>query len=64
MTWEELQKKINEMDEEQKQTDVTIYDESIAEFFRVREIRFCDPNWCDVLDPNHPFLIYNPANGE
>jgi len=55
MTWEELKQKINGMTEEQKQTDVTFYDEC-GNFFGVKSLEFADEETCDVLDHGHPFL--------
>ena len=55
MTWEELKAHIEVMDQNQKNTDVTFFDNR-DEFFPVKSIEFADSETCDVLDPNHPYL--------
>ena len=55
MTWNELKAHIEVMDEEQANTDVTFFDNR-EEFFGVRGIEFANPETCDTLDANHPFL--------
>jgi len=57
MTWDELKAHIEMMDKEQRQTDVTIRNISIDEYFAVQDIGFSPDN--DVLDKNHPFLVFN-----
>jgi hypothetical protein len=55
MTYAELKAHIEVMDEEQLQQDVTFFDERL-EFMPVGSIQFADPEFNDVLDPNHPYL--------
>lgn len=40
MTYQELAEKIAKMDSQQKNSDVTIYDPNIGEFFRVSTLDF------------------------
>ena len=56
MTWDELKAHIEVMDEEQRGTDVTVYDMEMGEFFKVLDIDFSQED--DVLDKNHPFLNF------
>jgi hypothetical protein len=56
MTWNELKAKIEDMDKEQAETDVTVFARN--EFIPMQSISFADPEFNDVLDPNHPFLSY------
>ena len=55
MTWKELKAKIEDMDEEQVDTNVTFFDNR-NEFFGIESMQFADPEFCDALDPNHPYL--------
>ena len=54
MTWNELKAHIEVMDDEQANTDVTIFDDNNGEFCAVTDIDFSEAD--DVLDKNHPFL--------
>ena len=56
LTWAELRDKIDEMPEEQQNTDVTMFDGNEDEFYRLCELKFTEEDECDVLDPNHPYL--------
>ena len=56
MTWEELKIFIENMTDEQKNTDVTICI-SDDEFSMVKSLEFAEEEFCDVLDDGHPFLI-------
>ncbi len=64
MTWKELAEKVNEMTDEQKNTDVTVYLGEMDEFFpiecrtRVATDGFDDPGQ-GVLDVGHPFIVIN-----
>lgn len=55
MTWEQLKAHIEVMDDKQKNTDVTFFDNR-SEFYSVKSIEFADSKTCDVLDHNHPYL--------
>ena len=54
MTWTELRDKINNMSEEQRNTDVTFFDSNEGEFFALCRLNFTSED--DVLDKNHPYL--------
>ena len=54
MTYKELADHIAVMDEEQRNSDVTIYDGGEDEYYPVFGIDFSPED--DVLDKNHPFL--------
>jgi hypothetical protein len=55
MTWKELAQKINDLSEEQKNTDVTFYDTNDGQFYALRSFLIADKNE-DVIDPGHPFM--------
>jgi len=55
MTYNQLKAHIEVMDAEQLQQDVTFFD-GRGEFTPVGSIQFADPEFNDVLDPNHPYL--------
>lgn len=59
MTWKELQEHIEVMDEEQTNSDVTVYFAEQDEYHPLlagsKELTFAPHT--DVLDKNHPFLI-------
>ena len=55
MTWKELKAHIEVMDEEQVNTDATIYLKNTDEYIPVMDIEFADTSVM-VLDPNHPYL--------
>jgi len=54
MTYRQLAKKINELPEKWKNTDVSVYSVLSDEYFEVSDIKFCDDG---VLDNGHPFLV-------
>ncbi len=56
MTWQELHRLIENMTDEQKQTDVTVYGTESTEFFSAREL-MTNQGLFDELDPEHPFII-------
>lgn len=53
MTYRELQEAITKMTDEQKDCNVTVYDEGWDEYLPVVDYRFD----CDVLDDKNPFLV-------
>jgi hypothetical protein len=57
MTYRELATSILIMNDEQKDSIVTIFDTNISEFFPVASLSFSEDD--DVLDKGHPFLIVN-----
>lgn len=54
MTYKELLDLLNELDEEQLNMDVTIYDTEEDEFFKSAGFNITDET--DILDENHPYL--------
>jgi hypothetical protein len=57
MTYKELAAKIAAMDESKQNCDVTFYDERIDEYFALIAVVYANPEFNDVLDPEHPYLI-------
>lgn len=58
MTWKELHEQIENMEEGQRNTDVTIYTLGTLykdEFFGVAALE-CTGDYDDILDRNHPYL--------
>ena len=55
MTWEELGTHIGDMDDEQRNTDVTVFLQESTEYLPVEDIKQADMSTM-VLDNNHPFL--------
>lgn len=60
MTWRELAEQINNLSEEQKDTDVTIYDSAKDEFFGSYYGCLGIALDEDVLDDGHPYLRIDP----
>jgi len=56
MTWKQLKAHIEVMDEEQANTDATIYLKNTDEYLPVEDIEFADTSVM-VLDRLHPYLI-------
>lgn len=54
LTWAELKEKIEGMDEEWQNADVTIFDQNDGEFYGLCELLFVDET--DILDHGHPYL--------
>jgi hypothetical protein len=54
MTYRELMTRIQQMTEDQKDSDLTIFVSDIDEFYPA-ELRFTDESE-DRLDPSHPFI--------
>lgn len=61
MTYKELLNQLSKLNEEQLNTDVTVCD-SYDEFFKVKGLYFIDPKFDDVLDPGHPYFLFNQLN--
>lgn len=57
ITYRQLLDTIQNMTEEQKDYNVTVFDRIGEEYFPVNKIEFTDDRACDVLDDNHPVLI-------
>lgn len=58
-TFAQLAKIISEMTDEQKNSDVTVYDNNSDEYFQAQSVEYCNNG---VLDNNHPFISYNAIN--
>ena len=56
MTWAELALEIDNLTEEQKNTDVTVFVPGLDEFYATKSRVFVASE-DDVLDTNHPYLI-------
>jgi len=57
-TYRELQNALNQMNDEQLDSTITVHDGPTDEFHPA-ELRIMDGEVCDVLDDNHP-VIYVP----
>lgn len=57
MTYADLAAKIFNMTDEQRNMDVTFFDEENDEFFALIAVVYANPDYNDVIDPNHPYLI-------
>jgi|ETNvirnome_2_300_1030623.scaffolds.fasta_scaffold136919_2 hypothetical protein len=57
MTYKELKAHIEVMDEEQVNTDVTVYVTGVDEYYPLHGTELDFSPFDDVLDKNHPFLI-------
>jgi len=55
-TWKQLADIINQMTDEQKNTDVTVYTPEIDKYYQVTSLGITDET--DTLDENHPFLEF------
>jgi hypothetical protein len=64
MNWNELAEKIAQMTPEQQQTNVTIRNDDMDEFFGNVELatnlQIEGVEEYNELDPDHPYLIYFP----
>ena len=55
MTYQQLLEQLQQLDENQLQQNVSIYDEHLAEYYPTQgSIKFATSS--DILDNNHPFL--------
>ena len=60
MTYKELLEKLKQLSPEQLDTDVTVLISNYDEFFPINNLLIMQDNHNhnDVLDQNHPYLIY------
>lgn len=56
LTYRQLLQKLQQFNDEQLDSHVTICDIE-EEYHAVVELNFADPTLCDVLDPGHPYLL-------
>jgi len=56
MTWAQLRDAINNMSEEQKGTDVTLFDPNDDEFYGLCRLEFVNAEEENRLDADHPYL--------
>ena len=54
-TFREIAGIINKMTVEQKDSDATVWNADMDEYFRIQGVGFCDDG---VLDDDHPFFIF------
>ena len=61
MTWRELQKEIDYLTDEQKDSDVMIFDHNKGEFFGVNVALIINDPQCDYyqLEDYHPFISFD-----
>jgi succinate dehydrogenase flavin-adding protein (antitoxin of CptAB toxin-antitoxin module) len=58
MTYRQLMKMIEEMTDEQKDSDVTFFDNNDQDFYALSGLVFNEPPLeTDVLDRDHPYFI-------
>ena len=57
MTWKELKFHIETMDDEQLNSNVTVYITGVDEFIPVPDIEYVSEDGNCILDPLHPFLV-------
>ena len=60
MNWLALKAHTEDMSKEQQETDVTIYDESLDEYFCAEALLISPPH-DDILDADHPYISYSPV---
>jgi len=59
MTYKELLAELQQLNEEQLNSDVAIYDEGTDEYYQLKvELVFASPAFNDVLDPDHPIIRF------
>ena len=58
MTYQQLIDQLQQLTDEQLQQDVTIYDESIDEYFALKVELVETTDVCDVLDPGHVVIRF------
>ena len=63
MTWKELLAHIQKMNDEQLETDATVYDTESDEYYPVSGMGYTGKE-ADVLDPNHPYLSFGETKVE
>jgi len=56
LTWKELKAHIETMDDEQINTNVTVYITGEDEFWPISELNYVNEDGDGVLDPFHPYL--------
>lgn len=57
MKFHDLKKALDELDDEQLDCEVVVYDSLVRSYFPARAFRICSFN--EVLDKDQPFLIFN-----
>jgi hypothetical protein len=59
MTYKELLSQLQQLSEEQLNSDVAIYDEGTDEYYQLKvELVFASPAFNDELDPDHPIIRF------
>jgi hypothetical protein len=58
MTYKELLQQLQQLDEDQLNSDVAVYDEGTDEYYQLKvELVFATEK-CDVLDVDHPIIRF------
>jgi hypothetical protein len=58
MTYKELLQQLQQLDEDQLNSDVAVYDEGTDEYYQLKvELVFATEE-CDVLDVDHPIIRF------
>jgi hypothetical protein len=58
MTYKELLQQLQQLTEDQLNSDVAIYDEGTDEYYQLKVELVFTTGECDVLDPDHPVIRF------
>jgi hypothetical protein len=58
MTYKELLQQLQQLDEEQLNQDVAVYDTGTDEYYQLKVEFVFSTEECDVLDVNHPIIRF------
>ena len=58
MTYKELLQQIQQLNEDQLNQDVCVYDTGTDEYYQLNVELVFTTDECDVLDPNHPVIRF------
>ena len=58
MTYKELRDALNQLDPDQLNSDVTVYDTGVDEYYGLNVELVFTTDAVDVLDPNHPIIRF------
>ena len=58
MTYKELLQQLQQLNEDQLNSDVAVYDEGTDEYYQLKVELVYATEECDVLDPDHPVIRF------
>jgi hypothetical protein len=58
MTYKELLQQLQQLNEDQLNSDVAVYDEGTDEYYQLKVELVYATEECDVLDANHPIIRF------